>query len=508
MALSEAVGGRVRGRFSSRCLATNTPPPSGRPVRSQLTASRDYNIVSQADISEISVMDLVKHATMPPTTVSEQPSLLRALGLWETTAIVMGIMIGSAIFIVPAEVTREVGSERAALCVWIISGLLSLFGALSFAELAAMFPQAGGQYVYLREAYGHLVSFLCGWTFFLAVQSGGISTVAVGFAQYLAEFFPISPGQQKLAGSLAIVALTAINYRGVREAGWVQSVLTGAKVGAMVALVALGYALVHGPASGTVTLPTPSGWGFLSSFGVAMVAAFWAYDGWNNGTFAADEVKNPERNIPLGLILGTAAVVVIYILLNLVYYHVLPLLTVAQSPRVAAEAGMRLFGRAGAHWVTLAIIVAMLGCVNGMVLAGARVYYAMARDGLFFRWCGIVHPTFRTPHLSLLFQAAWAILLVILGTYEQLFTFVIFAGWIFYALAALGVIVLRHTRPNLPRPYRVSGYPFVPVVFVIAAGVFILNTILARPLESGVGASIVALGIPAYLLWKRHSMPA
>ena len=449
-------------------------------------------------------MNQVKPGTAPPVAVAEQPQLLRALGLWETTAIVMGIMIGSAIFIVPAEMTREVGSERAALGVWIISGILSLFGALSFAELASMFPQAGGQYVYLREAYGHLVSFLCGWTFFLAVQSGGISTVAVGFAQYLADFFPINPVQQKLAGSLAIVVLTAINYRGVREAGWVQSVLTGAKVGAMVALVALGFALVHGrPVGGVVKLPTPAGWGFLSSFGVAMVAALWAYDGWNNGTFAADEVKNPERNIPLALVLGTGAVVVIYILVNLVYYHVLPLVTVAHSPRVAAEAGTRLFGRSGAHWVSLAIIVAMLGCVNGMILAGARVYYAMARDGLFFRWCGNVHPKFHTPHLSLLFQAAWAILLVLLGTYEQLFTFVIFAGWIFYALAALGVIILRHTRPNLPRPYRVSGYPLVPAIFVLAAAVFILNTILARPFESGIGAGIVALGIPAYLIWRR-----
>jgi APA family basic amino acid/polyamine antiporter len=453
-------------------------------------------------------MDLVKRRTVPPIPVSEQPPLLRALGLWETTAIVMGIMIGSAIFIVPAEVTREVGSERAALGVWIISGLLSLFGALSFAELAAMFPQAGGQYVYLREAYGHLVSFLCGWTFFLAVQSGGISTVAVGFAQYLADFFPIHPGQQKLAASLAIVVLTAINYRGVREAGWVQSILTGAKVGAMVALVALGFALVHGPVSGTVQLPTPAGWGFLSSFGVAMVAALWAYDGWNNGTFAADEVRNPERNLPLGLILGTAAVMVIYILLNLVYYHVLPLLTVAQSPRVAAEAGMRLFGRSGAHWVSLAIIVAMLGCVNGMILAGARVYYAMARDGLFFRWCGLVHPRFRTPHLSLLFQAAWAVLLVLLGTYEQLFTYVIFAGWIFYALTVFGVILLRRTRPDLRRPYRVTGYPFVPAAFLIAAAGFILNTLLARPLEAGVGSGIVALGIPAYLVWKQRSRAA
>ena len=453
-------------------------------------------------------MDLVKPGNAHPTAASEQPPLLRVLGLWETTAIVMGIMIGSAIFIVPAEITREVGSERAALGVWIISGMLSLFGALSFAELAAMFPQAGGQYVYLREAYGHLVSFLCGWTFFLAVQSGGISTVAVGFARYLADFFPIPPGQQKLAASLSIVVLTAINYRGVREAGWVQSVLTGAKLGAMVALVALGYALVHGPVKGTASLPTPAGWGFLSSFGVAMVAALWAYDGWNNGTFAADEVRNPERNLPLGLILGTAAVVVIYILLNLVYYHVLPLLAVAQSPRVAADAGIRLFGRAGAHWVSLAIMVAMLGCVNGMILAGARVYYAMARDGLFFRWCGYVHPRFRTPHLSLLFQGVWAILLVLLGTYEQLFTYVIFAGWIFYALTVLGVVILRHKRPHLRRPYRVSGYPYVPAAFLIAAACFILNTLLARPLEAGIGCAIVTLGIPAYLIWKRRPRAA
>jgi len=450
-------------------------------------------------------MDPVKSGTEPASAVSEQPSLLRALGLWETTAIVMGIMIGSAIFIVPAEITREVGSERAALWVWVISGLLSLFGALSFAELAAMLPQAGGQYVYLREAYGHLVSFLCGWTFFLAVQSGGISTVAVGFAQYLPDFFPLHPGQQKLAASLAIVVLTAINYRGVREAGWVQSVLTGAKLGAIVAIVALGFALVRGPIDNTVKLPKPAGLGFVSAFGVAMVAALWAYDGWNNGTFAADEVKNPERTLPLALVLGTAAVSVIYILLNLVYYHVLPLLTIAQSPRVAAEAGIRLFGRGGAHWVTLAIIVAMLGCLNGMILAGARVYYAMARDGLFFRWCGNVHPKFRTPHLSLLFQAAWAVLLVLLGTYEQLFTYVIFAGWIFYALTALAVIVLRRKRPDLPRPYRVFGYPFVPAAFVIAAACFILNTLVARPVEAGMGSGIVALGIPAYLVCKHRS---
>ncbi len=414
-------------------------------------------------------------------------------------------MIGSAIFIVPAEITREVGTPRIALWVWIISGLLSLFGALSFAELAAMLPQAGGQYVYLREAYGSLVSFLCGWAFFLAVQSGSIATVAVGFGQYLGDFFPIVAWQQKLAASATIVLLTAINYRGVREGGWVQSVLTGLKVGAMVALVILGYALVKGTPPGSQALSVPGSKNFLATFGVAMVAALWAYDGWNNGTFTAEEVKNPERTLPLALILGTSAVIVIYLALNLLYYHVLPLETVARSPRVAGDAAVRIFGHAGAHFVTLAIIITMWGSVNGMVLAGARVYYAMARDGLFFRWCGAVHPRYHTPHLALMFQAAWAIALVVLGSYEQLFTYVIFAAWVFYALTAFAVIVLRRTRPDLPRPYRVFGYPFVPIIFVLAGIWFVGNTLAQKPAEAGIGSLIVVLGIPVYLWWRKSA---
>lgn len=435
---------------------------------------------------------------------TEQPQLLRALGLWEATAIVVGIMIGSAIFIVPAEITRDLGSPRAALLVWMLTGLLSLFGALTFAELAAMLPLAGGQYIYLREAYGPLVSFLCGWTFFLAVQSGSISTVAVGFAQYLAEFFPISPWQQKAAAAAAIVALTAVNYRGVREGGRLQSIVTGLKVGAMVALITLGFALVRGSPAGAASLPTPSGPAFVSSFGVAMVAALWAYDGWNNVTFAAGEIKRPERNLPLALILGTAAVLVIYIGTNLLYYHVLTPTEVAGSQRVAADAAVRIFGRTGSHLVTLAIIITMFGSVNGMILAGARVYYAMARDGLFFRSCGAVHPRFRTPHRALVLQSFWAIVLVALGRYEQLFTYVIFVAWIFYALTAFAVVVLRRKRPDLQRPYRVFGYPLVPMIFVLTAVWFILNTLVEKPREAGIGSLIVALGAPVYLIWKRR----
>jgi len=450
-------------------------------------------------------MDSPRFNQRPSPAFAEPPQLLRALGLWETSAIVIGIMIGTAIFIVPAEITREVGSPGAGLAVWAVAGVLSLFGALTFAELAAMLPQAGGQYVYLREAYGSLVSFLCGWTFFLAVQTGGISVLAVGFAQYLGEFLPLSLWQQRIAAAAAIALFTVINYRGVREGGRVQSVLTGLKVGAMVALIILGFVLARGLPAGESLPSAPVGAGFISSFGVAMVAALWAYEGWNACTFAAGEVKRPERNLPLALILGTLTVVALYLSLNLVYYHVLGVAEIARSTRVGADAAVRIFGRSGSYIVTLAIIISTLGSLNGSILAAPRVYYAMARDGSFFRWCGAVHPQFRTPHLALALQGAWAILLVALGTYEQLFTYVMFAAWVFYALTGLAVMVLRRKLPDLPRPYRVFGYPLLPIVFVLTATWFVLNTLVERPVEGGIGTLIVAAGVPVYFFWRRRA---
>ncbi|HUI40468.1 MAG TPA: amino acid permease [Terriglobia bacterium] len=433
----------------------------------------------------------------------EPHKLLRVLGVWGATAIVVGIMIGSAIFIVPAEITREVGSPRAGLAVWLVAGVLSLFGALSFAELAAMMPEAGGQYIYLREAYGPLVSFLCGWMFFLIQQSGGIATLAVGLTRYLSHFFPFTLWQQRAAAAAVIILLTAINYRGVREGSWVQSVLTSMSVGIAVGLIALGYALVHGPAGGAPSLPAPGGVRFLGAFGVAMVAALWAYEGWNNVTFAAGEVKRPERNLPRALFVGTGAVVLIYMGLNMVFYHVLTLPEIAQSPRVAADAASRILGPWGAQLVALAIIIAVFGSTNGSILAGARVYYAMAEDGLFFRWCARVHPRFRTPHLALVVQAVWSVLLVMLAGYEELFTYTVFAAWIFYALTAVAVIVLRRKLPDAPRPYRVFAYPWVPVVFVIAAAWLVGNTLVEKPVEAGWGCVLIALGVPVYLIWRR-----
>lgn len=447
-------------------------------------------------------MGVSKPTTSESTRIAE-PKLLRALGLWQASSIVVGIMIGSAIFIVPAQITREVGSPRAGLAVWVVSGVLSLFGALSFAELAAMMPQAGGQYVYLREAYGSLVSFLCGWMFFLVQQSGGISTLAVGLTLYLANFFPFSIWQQRAAAAAIIILLTCINYRGVREGGWVQSVLTGMSVGIVVSLIALGYALARGYAGGPPSLPVPTGYHFWAAFGVAMVAALWAYEGWNNVTFAAGEVKRPERNLPLALILGTSAVVVIYAGLNAVYYRVLTLPEIVHSQRVGSDAAARILGPTGSHLVALAIIIAVFGSINGSILAGARVYYAMAQDGLFFRWCAAVHPRFRTPYLALVVQGAWSVFLVLLAGYEELFTYTVFAAWIFYALTALGVIALRHKMPDAPRPYRVWAYPFVPILFVAGAALFVGNTLIEKPVEAGWGCALVALGVPVYWIWKR-----
>lgn len=424
--------------------------------------------------------------------------------MWQAAAIVVGIMIGSGIFIVPAEITRELGTARAGIAVWVVTGILSLFGALSFAELAAMMPQAGGQYVYLREAYGPLTSFLCGWMLFLVQQTGGISTLAAGMAQYLGNFLPFTPWQQKAVAAATIIGLTAINYRGVRQGGRAQAVLTGLNVGLVVALIALGYVLTgRGPAGGVPALPRPAGSSFPAAFGVAMVAALWGYEGWNNVTFAAGEVRQPERNLPRALILGTLGVMAIYVGLNLVYYHVLTLPEIAASPRVASDAASRILGPWGAKLVAFGIVIAVAGSINGSILAGARVYYAMARDGLFFRWCAAVHPRFRTPHLSLLVQAAWSVFLVFLANYEQLFTFCVFAAWIFYALTALGVIVLRRKMPSAPRPYRVWAYPWVPILFVAASLWFVGNTLIERPVESGWGMLIVLLGVPVYFWWRR-----
>lgn len=431
------------------------------------------------------------------------PQLMRALGGWQAAAIVVGIMIGTGIFIVPAQITRVMGTRDASLAVWAVTGLLSLFGALTFAELAAMMPHAGGQYVFLRQAYGPMTGFLCGWSFFVAAQTAGIAVLAVGFAEYAGEFAPLTPWEQKWVAAASILVFTAINCVGVREGGAVQALLTGVKVGAIAVIVLLGYAWMKGPARSAIAVASPSGRHFAASFGVAMVGAFWAFEGWNVCTFAAGEVKRPERNIPLALVAGTGAVVLIYLALNLVYYRVLTLDEVAHSSRVGADAAVRIFGHTGAKAVALLIIVSTLGSLNGSILGPPRVYYAMAKDGLFFQWCARVHPRFRTPHLALIVQGAWAVILVAAGTYEQLFTYTIFSAFIFYALTAFAVILLRRSHPETARPYRVWGYPFVPIIFVLGSAWFLANTLIEEPLQAGCGAVMLGVGAVVYRYWRQ-----
>lgn len=432
------------------------------------------------------------------------PQLVRVLGWWEATSIVVGIVIGTGIFIVPAQVMRSMGTKDAALAVWAVAGLLSLFGALSFAELAAMMPKAGGQYVYLREAYGPLVGYLCGWSFFVAAQTGGIAVLAVGFGEYANEFLPLSSWQQKAIAAAAIVLLTAVNYRGARQGGALQAVLTGAKVGALAAIILLGYVLVKGSPGGPATLAAPVGHRFVASFGVAMVGAFWAFDGWNACTFASEEVKRPELVVPVALVAGLIGTIGLYVALNLVYFRVLPLDKMADSARVGADAATVIFGHKGSLLVSLLIIISTLGSLNGSILAAPRVYYAMARDGLFFRWCAHVHPRFHTPDAALIVQALWAIILVAAGTYEQLYTYVVFAAFVFYALAAWAVVVLRRKRPDAPRPYRVFGYPYVPALFVLGSAWFLANTLWEEPREAAGGAVMLGVGALIYGFWKRR----
>jgi basic amino acid/polyamine antiporter, APA family len=459
--------------------------------------------------------------------MTEQPAadkhgLKRELGVWSAAAIVVGTVIGSGIFLVPSTMTRNVGSPLKVFAVWIAGGLLSLFGALSYAELAAAMPEAGGEYVYLREAYGPVWAFLYGWTQVLVAKSGSIATLATGFSLYLANFrpelgkiwvlaplplgegglpLPIRYGQLLAAGVIAVLAL--INYFGVRVGGNIQVVTTLLKVGLIAAIIVIGLGSGLGNAANYHS-STPSPGGILGFF-AALVGALWAYDGWNNVTMVASEVRNPRRNLPLALILGTSAVIVIYLLTNLAYFYVLPAGDVASTDRVASEMMRRILGSPGAAAVSLAAMISIFAALNGSILSGSRVPFAMARDGLFFRGVGRIHPVHHTPSVSILVLAAWACLLVLSGRYDQLYTYVIFASAILYGMATASVIVLRFRRPDLPRPYRVLGYPLVPIAFVLGIACLIVSTLRSSPRESILGLLLISLGLPFYFHWKKRS---
>jgi len=428
-------------------------------------------------------------------------SLPRAIGYLGSTAIVVGTIIGSGIFLVPHNVALEVGSVRSLFLVWIVGGVLSLAGALSLAELGAAMPEAGGIYVYLREAYGKLFAFLYGWGMLLVIHSGSAATLAVAFGIYSATFFPLTHLEQKLVASGVIALLTLVNIVGVRAGAAVQTIFTLAKLAGLA--IIMGFALLaRGVTAVVPTEPLPTPHTTWVSFGVALIGVLWAYEGWHMLSYSAGEVKDPARVLPRSYFLGGLLVVAAYLGANLAYLRVLPLGALAEHQRVAATAMEVLAGPRGAAFVSALILCSIFGALNGTILTGPRAYFAMARDGVFFPSVGRVHSRFRTPALAVLIQGALAIALAASGTYEQLFTYVIFAGWIFYGAATLAVIVLRRRMPRLERPYRVWGYPVLPIAFSAAAFTIVANTLASKPRESLIGLALVLAGIPIYYAWR------
>jgi APA family basic amino acid/polyamine antiporter len=434
---------------------------------------------------------------------SEQPGhhgLARDLTLFDAINLVIGTIIGSGIFLVPAEIARAVHTSGWMLAVWVIGGVLTMLGALSLAELGAAMPEAGGIYTFISRGFGQLWGFLCGWMLFTVATSGSIATLGAAFPIYLGAFVPLTPTTTKIAGLVVIALLTWINIVGVKNGARVGNFLTACKVGGLIVMVVAIFLLpAHSDPAAAAAAPLPSGSVPLAAVGVALVAVLWAYEGWHDVTFAAGEIRDPQRNFPRAIVGGVGIVIAVYLLANLAYLKVLTPAEIAGSDRVALTAMTRVTGIWGGKLLTAAILCSILGAMNALILAGPRAYYQMAKDGLFIDRVSRVHPKWRTPVEALLFQGLWSGFLVLfIGGFSQLFTYVIFGGWIFYALAVASVIAIRRKEPNLPRPYRVPGYPVVPLLFVATAGAIVVNTLIATPKESTIGLAFIALGIPVY----------
>ena len=413
---------------------------------------------------------------------------------------VVGTIIGASIFVQPSEITRQMPSVSGIVGVWLAAGVLTLFGALVCAELASAFPQTGGVYVFLREAYSPAVGFLWGWAMFWSMHSGIIAAIATVFSRYVNVFLPMGTGGQRLTAVALILLLSAINYAGVRHGGRIQTTFTAAKVGAILILVAAGMFWVPPDnAVGQVVAGDVSARGFL----LAMAAGLFAYGGWHMVTYTSGETKDAARTVPRALLLGTLAVTICYAGLNAIYLRVLPLDAVRSSSHVAADAADALFGSGGATMMAALVVISTFGAVNGIILVGPRVYYQMAQDGTIFRWLGAVHPTFGTPHRAIAVQAIWASVLASTNTYGALFSRVIYTEWIFFAAMAAGLMLLRRRQGYRPA-YRVWGYPVVPIVFIAVSAAIVVMQISAVPGDSAIGLGLVLIGLPVYFLWSRR----
>src|SRR5438045_2952529 len=496
-------------------------------------------------------------STIP--TQQPNPEFVKAMTLTDATMLVAGSMIGSGIFIVSASMSRTLGSPFWLLLAWIVTGVITLLGALAYGELAAMFPRAGGQYVFLRESMGPLMGFLYGWTLFLVIQTGTIAAVAVAFGRFLGVLWPmIGPDRyawfpqgnmclswlgcsdasnaiqlglspQRLVALISIAVLTWINLRGVREGKLVQTSLTTIQTGALALLSVLGLTIGRNATASAANFHGGHFVGsvdvtgtFVVAFGAALVGSLFSSDAWNNVTFAAAEVQNPKRNLPLALVLGTGLVTLLYVLANVAYLNVLPMLGDPQAAtaiargianatqdRVATAALEVVFGSAGATIMAIAILISTFGCNNGLILAGARVYYAMARDGLFFRRVGTLNER-RVPAAGLIVQSVWTALLCLTGSYGQLLNYVIFAALVFYALTTIGLFILRAKRPEVERPYRAVGYPVLPALYILLTTAVMLLILLSPSTrqDAFLGLVLVLLGIPIYFLWRKVEAPS
>lgn len=437
----------------------------------------------------------------PSPSVSDE--LPRTLEFLDAAAIVVGIVIGAGIFLVPRLVAQALPSAPMILAVWIATGVLCFFGALAYAELGAMLPDSGGHYVYLRECYGPLAGFLCGWTFALVVLSSAMAWLAVSFSITLGYFIPLTAVTSKLIALALIAVLSAVNYRGIRLGADVQRTFTALKV--------LGLAIIAGSAllsrSGPVAAGSAPGNGAFawSAVGVAMLAVVLCYDGWPSLSYVAGEIRDPRKNVPLSLGLGLAAIIAIYVLTNAAYLRVLPVHVIASTDRTGAAVAERTLGRAGAGVLSLTILMAIIGSINGFIMTAPSLCFAMARDGLMFAKLAAVHPRYRTTHCAIVAQAVWTAVLVLTGSFETLIPYAMIAAWLFYGLTVAGVAVLRSKYPDRPRPYRMWGYPVTPFLFTSVAAWFVANTWITQPGPSTIAFLIIASGVPVYYLWRRLS---
>ena len=444
----------------------------------------------------LAIRDILPALHAPAVQTADLPRKLR---LRDAVGIVSGTIIGSGIFLVPNLVARNLSSPPAAIALWIFAGILSLFGALAYAELGAMIPATGGPYVYLREAYGPMVAFLCGWTFFTVALSASVAWLGIAFSNYLGYLIPLSPWEAKAVALALIVIVAAFNYRRVTAGAAFQNICAVLKISGLAVLIAGAFFLAHRAApAAPYSVPLT-----FSRFNIAFMACLLSYDGWGALSFVAGEVREPHRNLTRAAAIGLAIVMSVYVLANLAYMRVLPLAEIAATDRVGALAAERIIGSAGGVLVTITVLFSIAGSMNGWVMTAPRIYFAQARDGLFFRRMGEVHPRFGTPAFSIAIFCAWSAVLVLSGTYESLASYAMFASWISYGLTAAGVIILRRREPGRARPYRMPGYPITLILFIAVAATFVIGTCIATPGPALAGGGLIATGIPVYYLWSR-----